>query len=1125
MKKITKAFLGIAFIVVLLGSMFVAAPASAGAQSFTFAAEPSDANAICAYGVEIYDVAVAKSNTNVIYIATSDETLKSTDQGRTWFEIHTGPGGTTTPEELVAVADDNADVVVYATNANGALDLHVRISVNGGLSFVDLGVPNNLAGTNAVTSIKDIDVSSAFTDLYSNTYRYVGVAGIGTVAGADFYYCQFGQYTGVLWTDAVDDNVAYPGGVYYNDDDFAFVACKFSPAFGADNIVYLLSQDDKAGPVVTVELHVFSLNLGYWDEDITGFEKYNAGANGGTLITTLTTTEDVSKAQIVFDPNFCGVYYSPYARTAYCSVAETGTADMGGVYRITENPSAVPGVTNMLAVITLGGITHASVWSMDVNADGTKWVAAVQGILPAGVTYNTVYGNTNVANLPVKGIGSAIGGYELNTGTGQHAKMTIAYAGANVVCAKAGAAGAFSLSTDNGYTFNDISLVNTWTTQIQDKAISADGTLRYVVSTGDSLATATVGNGWADVDSDDFTSVWYWDGTYWARVFVRGVADTFIIRASPVSFSTAYLADTAAGVTYSGYFYYTSTTGKADWRFRQRSGVSIVDLEVVNDAELYVAISDGATGYVCPLTYSGLYYASAPVIPVFASVAATDIASITLVSGDSVTNASVLAGSVDGFVAYTSNGGQLPSGWAAIPAQVGGVASVNTYAAAQSCVAGSVVFAVEQTPVTAAAGTSAALYAYTIGSMAPAWSVVAYTNVAAIGDVAISRDVLIYGGCIYYISEDFTNTTLALGRAFLSDAYVGVMIGVPNWMWGFAPYPAVGTGSVWAATPNVLKASLDASGTPGPQIWFINTAAAAKYAFEMQSWGQWTNATMFNVIYTDVLAVTTPTLISPIDKYIVQVNDETGIAYDVAFRWSTPIPGIPATFQIAADTAFTDVRAFVTTAAGLAVAGPNALVGTLVINWQPGEIYYWRVRIVAGPFTSLPSEVREIDVQAAAYPAPEMLYPANGATINSSTVSFSWSPMSGTATGSAITTTYTVWFGTDPNFAAGSYTSYSVTNTTGMVLNDVADGTYYWRVCTQIAPLTNWGATMTFDVDTTVPPTETVVVTTGANAVTVNPGDTVTVDQTSPAFIWAIIVIGAVLVIAIIVLIFRTRSK
>jgi trimeric autotransporter adhesin len=110
-----------------------------------------------------------------------------------------------------------------------------------------------------------------------------------------------------------------------------------------------------------------------------------------------------------------------------------------------------------------------------------------------------------------------------------------------------------------------------------------------------------------------------------------------------------------------------------------------------------------------------------------------------------------------------------------------------------------------------------------------------------------------------------------------------------------------------------------------------------------------------------------------------------------------------------------------------------------------------------------------------------------------------------------------------------TFHEYHATNTTGFIMPDgvLANGTtYYWRICPQITPLTNWSATFHFNVDLSAGKTTVTATSYSAPATVAVPTNATntTIEQTSPAYIWAIIIIGAILVIAIIVLILRVKK-
>jgi len=1125
MKKIIKRFWGLAIVVVLLSSLFVAAPASAGTQMASYAPIPSDPIpspiGITAIGTVVYDFAVADTNSNVIYAATSDNALKSTDQGRTWAKINNGPAGTSNSTSLVAIAPDNADVVVYVDTAPS---LHVRLSLNGGLSFFDLGIPQNNTGAIVpVTVIRDVDISCEFTDLYGYTYRYIGIAGNDGV-DARFYYIAFGAYAPYDWYEAVMD---WTLGAEYTADNDCFFAVKFSPAFNVDSIAYLLAQNTAA--LKAIELHVVSFNIltiggGQFNSNVSGFSWYDPGTGQGTPVYANPGAGAVLKGQIIFDPGYSGVYYSPYARTAYCSVATA--ANEGGAFQIFEDTSARPvvGTPGMGAYPAGSGVpmVGGAIWSIALNDAGTTLQAAA---MATASTFKVtapwgVFGMGVTPDLPIKEIGGGPGaafpfGGVSTTGS----NMTIFYAGDNVLCSKTGDMSAFSLSRNDGYTWNDISLVNTTMDNINDQAVSADGVERYVVSQGQAYEHTIVAT-YIALSGVDHTSVFYFDGTYWERVFCRFDANGFVIRNSPVSFGVIYMGDMTTGT-----IYYTSTYGMDDWRWRLAPlpNTTVADIEVVDDATFYAAVNVGGppgVGYVCPLIFSGLYWNASDYIQTFGGAA---VASISLVSADEV-----LVGSRTGDVAYTTTGGNIPSEWTVIPAKIG--AAGNVYCDSTGLGPFGIIYAVEDTL------TAGAVWSWMIGVSTTAWAPVYF---APAPPSYQSVDIMIYGTgtaqCIYYLADNTTDILLA--RSFLDEAYFSPTGG---WL-------AVTTVTTAGQVPDALKGSADASGILGNKIWFIETTDVDRWPVAMRGFGETIDPVGVAgfpqiIIYTDELAAVAPVLASPIDGYIVQVNKQTGIAYDTVLTWTHAVNSPMAMFvpgfysyllQVSLDSTFTTLVINNTPVISPTIIGPwvAAITGNQIV-YQPGEIYYWRVRCLT-PYFSRWSDTHTLNIQAAPIPVPELYAPANGGVVNTLTPSFSWSPMSGTAVPSGITTTYTYQLGTDPSFDPATSLIYeaAVTDTTGLELPPglLIDGdVYYWRVCTDTAPHTNWSATAVFTVDlsaghTTITTTETstaVPATVGVPSGSATHTDNVV----NPSYIWAIIIIGAVLVVAIIVLIFRTRK-
>jgi hypothetical protein len=301
------------------------------------------------------------------------------------------------------------------------------------------------------------------------------------------------------------------------------------------------------------------------------------------------------------------------------------------------------------------------------------------------------------------------------------------------------------------------------------------------------------------------------------------------------------------------------------------------------------------------------------------------------------------------------------------------------------------------------------------------------------------------------------------------------------------------------------------------------------------------------VSITDTIGSVIQSLVNPVADYSEQAGN------NIFFTLSSITGATAYNLQIAYDSGFTNV---ITTIPMVppnlnVIVGPGGAGVTLVV-WQPGLTYYWRAQATA-PFSSQWSGVRSFSIQPGAALVPAIGAPENGATIESTTPSFSWTPVAGT-------TQYQFQLSTDPTFASLTYSTSTMT-TAVQVTTELTEGeTYFWRV-RALQPVTaDWSAVANFTVAVPAPEppattTETVTPSTATTTVTMPvtltvppaspaptttftvsvpaPAQPTTITLTAPAppadevitpsYIWAIIIIGAVLVIAVIVLIVRTR--
>jgi hypothetical protein len=644
-------------------------------------------------------------------------------------------------------------------------------------------------------------------------------------------------------------------------------------------------------------------------------------------------------------------------------------------------------------------------------------------------------------------------------------------------------------------------MVNFIETYINDHVVNATtGVERYVVASGNISATGNA------------TSVFYWDGTYWERVLTIKNSQPYgyIAEASPNNFNVLYLANTSSAM-----IRYTATAGRVNWLERTSPvpTTGLADIAVQDDATLWVATQVGGNGCVTRLSETGNIWPTGPpyYTAVFGAIWHEEIRSLTLLSPNNL-----VAGGAAGHVAYTMFGGAF---WMPITPAVPGGGTVHATAAGLAT--GDVIFATNSA--------TSDIYIWTIGSSL-AWYQLVDVVPLLTGAGQIAADLQVYNGAMYYVS--YNATASWIGRAIMPALDV---TDESEWEFALIQYTATTpyTQMVASWQPDPLKFSVDGDLGTGVKIWITDAAGAFLTP---------TPAPDQIMVFTDSLVPYKPTVNSK-DEILIQVNRETGLAYNVTVSWTT-IGYKWYEFEVFYDRECThfygseNYMAYGTGAIDLSV-GPgtttNNVYGTayaFYIGYQPGESYYYRVR-VATPFYSAWSAVHSLDVQPIRAPIPELYSPANGGTVSYLRPGFSWSPM-GFVNGGK----YHIQIATDYMFTAlvvDEIVDASTVDGAGYGLSkDLKDGTqYFWHVQVVEPYPGDWSTVANFWVGLpkvttpttfTIPAPTTVVITQNnppATSLTVTAP--VSENVVNPSYIWAIIIIGAVLVIAVIVLIFRTR--
>jgi len=289
-----------------------------------------------------------------------------------------------------------------------------------------------------------------------------------------------------------------------------------------------------------------------------------------------------------------------------------------------------------------------------------------------------------------------------------------------------------------------------------------------------------------------------------------------------------------------------------------------------------------------------------------------------------------------------------------------------------------------------------------------------------------------------------------------------------------------------------------------PTTFFCGNAAAANY------WEQL-------VMFTDILDVGVPLVMPGDGETGVGLLPESMVYPNVGFAWNEMAGATMYELQVGLDPDFKSRLPSVYT---------NSL-GWQIVGMNPNMTYYWRVRVanvdatpnlIGAPLISPWSETYKFKTAiGAAMARPALQAPAAGESDVPLSPTFEWS-------GIEWAEVYEYELGLDPTTTAGGYFAeplVALVGTNALVSTAWKCDTtldynarYYWHVkAIGVDTDTPWSDVGTFTTMGVPPETPGPV-----EPVVIPP-----VEQITPAWIWAIVIIGAILVIAVVVLIVTTR--
>ena len=988
MKKKLSRMLGVGLTIALITSLMVAAaPASAGALSLGAEKDIPKTEEFFLSNVDddIVDMAVSG---DTVYIAvtnsaTANVTYKSTDGGATWTSLVTSTGYPTTKvPKLVSVSPSDANVVAMVTTDN-----YVYYSSNGGSKWSSMGQ----TATPNVTTINSIDVSPS-----AGGYYYLAAG--GNASGNMKLY--------VLKVDVAQtwaDRSATAGvGAAMTDVQ----AIKFSPNYPIDKIITVVS-----GNTTGTYLQVWWGENAKWNAQITGFE-----TGYPVQITTTVTSATLAAASLALPSTYIGS--DEAERIVFVGVA---AASVGGVWRITD--------TYAKAAKTWSDGDEGPIGSIAYHDSGK--------LLAGDYDANQVYRCLSpMASTPKF--------EKLNTlkKPGGASKTLVAWSGDTAVAATSGDESAFAESADDGYAFNDISMVDTTLATMADVATSADGKTVY-------LATY----------SGNDISIWL-KASSWKRVLSLKDQTTTapLVRVAPEDATAVYVANMGTQSVW-----VSKNSGTETWKSVPCYKLTVVQDFIVESVDVVHAI-DNVGGTSRTATAGASWRGkktTAGVVPYMIALAPDN---------------TVLVGGSGGYVAFSTDSGGT---WE----KTKDAGTGNAFVVADADFAdNNIIYVGIGTKVMKGKADTTTDW----GARGALTATATDGNVSVVGSGRYES--------VYYFLTSSSNTTYSdLWRAL--NLQKGASVAQCLWS------SLNTTKYTFAATPQALTIS------SGPKLWGVDSAGTAEL-----------------ISCADSIATTAPAVSSPADGYTVPLNPGTGKAYNVTFTFArqhaTKVTSLD--IQIATDSAFSGVvyeKSFdVTTSTSQTIAkviGPSGTTNQ-ISDYMPGETYYWRVRTSStGPMYSPWSAARSFTIEGLEVVVVfDMLSPEAGAMNVPVMPTFVWTEIEGAAG-------YEIIVAEDPTFAIIDF-SHTSDRPFFKSQESLAYGaTYYWKVR---AVGGEWvtGIFTTMEKPAEVAPPVVIEPTPPPEVQIVE----VPISQPTPIpsfMLWMIIGIGAILVIALIVLIVRTR--
>ena len=1029
---------------------------------------------------------------------TKPQLLKSTDSAATWKNISNGlteevdDQGLGDIDALVKVACDfaNPSFVAVALQVQVDGSLHVFLSNDGGTTFRDTGEVDPAL---TAAGVFDFAVSGELTGVRN--------IAIGGTDGADalLFRCLAIGDVGTGWTDAT---AAYDGwdNQWTGDTDaadditsVAVVDIHFAPSWATDYTVLVLTV-----PATGNNVHLQSGTWGTveaWNEK-AGFEKAVAIFTTATTIplTTLGTLVAGINTPLDYDGQDAGKRYV-WVNVNYWDAADADGPQVGKIFRV-KNKSVLP----------INQQIEGKPWLTNVSYLGyISEGKAIAGLLGDGTAALTdccegvdVYRNDSITDMDICCLAWDVA-CKPPTGRLVMAAFYVSAAKAYAVALGGGSyeESAWSVSFDDGDTWNQLSLVNTQIDYLSDVAVSPDCNKTMLVSVN-------------LVSGCECDSVWLYAENLpeapeysgkWLRTWCGQLENDYgLLRLAPeeTTGDTVYLVDRETST-----IYWNELETLACWKKRGATSIvnNIVDLALKDESTIYALDESGA------VAMSDDHGAS----PSWTKAVRSEVNQGWTVA---VLGEDILVGGQDGDVSYSADGGEtftelkdgLADGFVTVAFDSYFNANDTVYAAVFDGLTDGGVYrwAIDESTTWRNLRAEPSTFDLTGAGLTIDSNTIGFTGLVLDNADGNPKSGASTGGVLYASYSTLIGGDIVTGVARNLRPAAELCCEEADWDYliqGLTP-----DDESFHMMPKALKICGCLTPDSNSKLFAIDgiceTCVPVGPGYDM---AEGSDGTVWS--FEDCYAKAAPALKAPAEDALIPADPCFCFNLAIVLQWERQCDACSYDIQFALDEDFTEPVVLILSPNTVGYTPPKAKEPTYVI--AQGDLscdltYYWRVRSSDAEtgqiIHSWWSEPRSFKVAPGPNTGIEMITPEAGDTeVAITNIAFTWD----------ITASADKY---DWALSANADLSTPVETKTGLPdARHTFTGTlehetpYYWTVTAFKDGTPVDQATSTF---TTM-------------AKPLGPGEVPT--PATPIWVWVVIAIGAVLVIVVIVLIFRTR--